>query len=542
MRARLSGKLRADIVSSAANTASGTGTPRLARPGATGPSLSTVTRALTWASGIGIGSSILIMIVASAARHSAAVPLMPWAPGFPPLEIRGHLPARAVYLGLWAAAFLGGGGVIAGLAAMARGARFPGRLLLAAAFVTVAAFTVLPPAGSTDTLSYASYGRIAVIGHNPYLMTPNQLRLTGDPIGQLSNQVWKHQGSLYGPLATIEQKAAAELGGTSAARIVFWLKLWNAIVFCAIALGLDRMLRSDPARRARAHLLWSLNPLLLWSLIAGGHLDVLAAGASILGLTLVRSRPQDPARQDEPPGLLTALAAGALIGVAADFMLTYLLLGVALLWALRRWGVALCAAVTGMVVTVVPAYLPVGSPLIRALLERRGKATADNLYHLFPTMQGRVPPAADVAIVLAFLALAALLLWRLPDAAPRLPAIQPALAFGLAWLFLWYYQLPWYDTMVLGLLVLYPASRLDYVVIWQFTAGTFALLPGGSSLPPPHGLLTVLTHDAKNFITPLMLIAAVVALVLLCLTRDWNIQPDQLDNAGRGGAPGVSVR
>ena len=501
-----------------------------------------MTKALAWVSGIGIGSSILIMIVASAARHSAAVPLMPWPPGFPPLEISGHLPLRAAYLALWAAAFLGGGGVIAGLAALARGARFPARLLLAAAFVAVAAFTVLPPAGSTDTLSYASYGRIAVLGHNPYLMTPNQLRLTGDPIGQLANQVWKHQGSLYGPLATIEQRAAADLGGTSAARIVF----------CAIALGLDRMLRSDPARRARAHLLWSLNPLLLWSLIAGGHLDVLAAGASILGLTLVRSRPRDPVpgttgpgttgQADEPPGLLTALAAGVLVGVAADFMLTYLLLGVALLWALRRWGVALGAALTGMVVAVVPAYLPVGSPLIRALLDRRGKATADNPYHLFPSMQGRLSPAADVAIVLAFLALAALLLWRLPDAAPRLPAIQPALAFGLAWLFLWYYQLPWYDTMILGLLVLYPASRLDYVVIWQFTAGTFALLPGGSSLPPPHGLLHVLTHDAKNFITPIMLIAAVVALVLLCITGDWDIQDDRLDHAGRGGELGVGVR
>ena len=98
MRARLSGKLRADIVSSAAGAASGTGAPRLARADAAAPSPSTATKALAWVSGIGIGSSILIMIVASAARHSAAVPLMPWPPGFPPLEIRGHLPLRAVYL------------------------------------------------------------------------------------------------------------------------------------------------------------------------------------------------------------------------------------------------------------------------------------------------------------------------------------------------------------------------------------------------------------------------------------------------------------
>jgi len=543
MRAPLSGKLRANRVSSAASTASGTGTPPLAHPGAAGPPRSGLTRGLIWASGIGIGTAILIMIGVSTVRHSMAVPLMPWPPGIPPLEFSGRLPPMLVYLALWAAALLGGGGVIAGLAALARGARFPARPLLAASFVAVAAFTVLQPAGSTDTLSYASYGRIAAIGHNPYLMTPNQLRLIGDPVGQLANQVWKRQGSLYGPLATVEQRAAADLGGTSAARIVFWLKLWNALLFCAIALGLDRLLRSDPARRARAHLLWSLNPLLLWALIAAGHLDVLAAGASILALTLVRARPQDPVRGNtDQQNELTGLAAGVLIGVAADFMLTYLLLGVALLWALRRQALAFGAALAGICVTVVPAYLPVGSPLIRALLERRGKASADNIYHLFPSLQGQMPPAADVAIVLGFLALATLLLRRLPDAAPRLPAIQPALALGLAWLFLWYYQLPWYDTMIIGLLALYPASRLDYVVMWQFTAGTFALMPGGSSRLPPHGLLTVLNHDAKNFITPIMLIAAVVALVLLCITGDWDIQDDRLDHAGRGGEVGVGVR
>jgi hypothetical protein len=78
--------------------------------------------------------------------------------------------------------------------------------------------------------------------------------------------------------------------------------------------------------------------------------------------------------------------------------------------------------------------------------------------------------------------------------------------------------------------------------MWQFTAGTFALMPGGSSRLPPHGLLTVLTHDAKNFITPIMLIAAVVALVLLCITGDWDIQGDRLDHAGRGGVAGVGIR
>ncbi len=141
-------------------------------------------RVLAWAAAVGIGSSILIMIVASAVRHSPAVPLLPWPPGWPPLELAGHLPVAATYAALWAAVILGGGGVIAGLAAVARGARVPARLLIAAAIVAVAAFAVLPPSGSTDTLNYATFGRIAVLGHNPYVMTPSELERTGDPVGR----------------------------------------------------------------------------------------------------------------------------------------------------------------------------------------------------------------------------------------------------------------------------------------------------------------------------------------------------------------------
>jgi len=240
-------------VSSATPAATGSGSLRPEQPlvGAAPP----LARVLVWAAAIGIGSSLLIMIVASAARYSPAVPPMPWPPGLPPLEIAGHLPVTATYAALWAAAALGAGGVMAGLAAVARGARLPARALIAAAFVAVAAFAVLPPAGSTDTLSYATFGRMAVLGHDPYAMTPNQLDRAGDPIGRLAPQIWRNHGSLYGPLATAEQRAAAELGGGAAARIVFWLKLWNAIVFAGVVIGLDRMLRSDPARRARAHLL-----------------------------------------------------------------------------------------------------------------------------------------------------------------------------------------------------------------------------------------------------------------------------------------------
>ena len=519
-------------MSSAATAAAGTGTPRPQRPAAGAARL---TRALAWAAAIGIGGSILIMIAASAVRHSPAVPLMPWPPGWPPLELGGHLPVAATYAALWAAVILGGGGVIAGLAAVARGARPPARLLITAAFVAVAAFAMLPPAGSTDTLNYATFGRIAVLGHNPYVMTPNQLARTGDPIGDLATQIWRRHGSLYGPLATVEQRAAAELGGTSPARIIFWLKLWNAIIFLGVVVGLDRMLRSDPARRARAHLLWSLNPLVLWGLMASGHLDAFAAAAGFFGLAIVRCRRAGPQPESSPgqaerprpgPEPLVALAAGLLVGVAADFMLTYLLLAVALAWALRRWPAALLAAAAGLAVAVVPAYLWVGSPLVHSLLLRRGKVSADNFYQLFSAAYRHpLPPGVDLAVVLVFGALALLLLWRLPDAVPDLPAIQPALAIGAAWLLVWYYQLPWYDVMIIALLALYSASRLDYVVIVQLTAGSLVMMPGGSGNEPPLGWLRTFSHEIWFTWAPLVLLGCVLAVIALCLTGAWNFGP-----------------
>lgn len=125
-------------------------------------------------------------------------------------------------LGLWAAGLLGGAGVLAGLAAAGRGARVPLRPLTALAVAAVAVLTVLPPTGSTDSLDYAAYGRIVVLGHNSYLMTTtDQLGARGDPAGRVAPLDWGHAVSRYGPLATAEKAGAAWLGGTSPARIVF---------------------------------------------------------------------------------------------------------------------------------------------------------------------------------------------------------------------------------------------------------------------------------------------------------------------------------
>src|SRR5260221_9067810 len=99
-------------------------------------------------------------------------------------------------------------------------------------------------------------------------MAPAHLFRAGDPIGRDVSRVWREHVTSYGPLATAEQWAAASLGGTSAARIVFWLKLWNAIAFGAVVLPLAPILRPHPSPRGRGAPLLSGQPPLVVVLVA----------------------------------------------------------------------------------------------------------------------------------------------------------------------------------------------------------------------------------------------------------------------------------
>jgi hypothetical protein len=161
------------------------------------------------------------MIAISAAGPNVSVPAMPRPGHGPPWWHPLHLTATFVTVSLWIAMALGCAGVIAGLIAVARGARPPVRPILVAAFGVVAVLTVLPPAGSTDSISYAASGRTAVIGHSPYVMTPRQLQQSGDPVGQQipSREIpssWMNAVSVYGPVATAAEWArpsSADLAG-----------------------------------------------------------------------------------------------------------------------------------------------------------------------------------------------------------------------------------------------------------------------------------------------------------------------------------------
>jgi hypothetical protein len=495
-----------------------------AGPATVAPPAARSARIYIWAAAAGIGASLIVMVVVSLAQASWMGPPLPMPGIGPPVEFGSwHLSLNDVAVALWLSAVMAGIGLTAGLIAVRRGARPPIRPLIAAAVLVVAILTVLPPAGSTDSFDYMAYGRMVVLGHSPYVMVPWDLRRLHDAVSLSIPWEWAKVTTPYGPAATVEQFLAARLGGISAARIVFWLKLVNALAFGAVAYTADRLLRSDPAARLRAHLLWTINPLLIWQLIEAAHLDVLAAAAGMLGLVTAGGWPALPASGH--PRLGRVVAGGALIGLAADIKINFLLFGLGLAWALRRSPRACVASACAMLAVLLPSYAWFGPPAIRSVVGRGNRTTADNFYQLFASSQhGFV--MQHVAVIATVLAIGAaiVVLTNLPGRESTPPAIYAALALSTAWLFVWQYQLPSYEAMVICLLILVPACWLDWLVIARLTAATIALMPGDPTPVQSRGL-TRIGADNLTLAAPIVLITALAGLIALCLSQRRRSRP-----------------
>jgi hypothetical protein len=132
-----------------------------------------------------------------------------------------------------------------------------------------------------------------------------------------------------------------------------------------------------------------------------------------------------------------------------------------------------------------------------------------------------VPPHLELVAYLLFAAVAVLAVARFPDRVPGLPAVTPALALSLAWLFVTAFQRPWYDAMAISLLALYSASRLDWVVLIRLLAGATVYVQAVQSPLEPHWLADIAQFDGA-WLTPSVRLLTTVALVWLCLSGRWG--------------------
>ncbi len=270
---------------------------------------------------------------------SLVEPALPGTPGQPPWSFSAH-PSPYLVVALSIAAIAAGTG---GLGLSMRAARLgwmpSPRVLLAVGMLTAVALALVPPFGSSDHLSYAAYGRIAALGHDPYTMTPAALGRLGDPVGRAARQ-FQASPSVYGALATAGQELASRVGGTSVRLTVFVLSVLNVAAFAVTGLLLHWLARGDRAGQVRAALLWTANPLLLLVLVAGEHIDsqalvfLIAALAAFSFCSL--------AGPGWTRAVLPAAGAGALIGLGFAVKISMVLAGAGLAtacwlaWKLRN--------------------------------------------------------------------------------------------------------------------------------------------------------------------------------------------------------------
>ncbi|GAA2118199.1 glycosyltransferase 87 family protein [Actinomadura alba] len=359
-----------------------------------------------------------------------------------PLSVLAPLPPVLSYPAAWLSTVLAGLGLGALLLAYARGWRpDPGRLLMLSAGA-VALLVNLTPVGSSDTASYAAYGRLFATGTDPYEHSPASL---GGPYASVVASDWLHTPSVYGPFATFAQAAAARLGADDPATTIWLLMVAGGAMFLLVG-GLLVRIAAEPSRAA---LLWAANPLLIQQLVGGGHIDVFVVAAAVAAVFLARR----------------CLPSGMLVGVGCGFKANAALVGAGLVWERlrRRDHAGLVRLTAGAGAVVAAAYLTVGREALGPLFEATSLAGADSPWSLVTSALGVMDRELAAAVTrfgwpFALVVVAVLLLRKLPEDAPHVVRTQFALA--LAWVLVAPWIMPWYTALAWGFHAQLPATRL----------------------------------------------------------------------------------
>jgi hypothetical protein len=345
------------------------------------------------------------------------------------------------------------------------------RKVFAVAAVAVAVLVNITPVGSSDIASYAAYGRIAALGHNPYTFLPSMLPGgKHNPYTMLVSPQWQGTASVYGPVATWMHLAAALIGGGKP-----WATIWVLMIMIGLAfLAAGYVLLRTAANPVRAVLLWVANPLLITELVLGGHLDSFVALAAIVAIVL--SRRGSTIWHDVLVGLVVGIA-GDIKSVNAVFV--GLGIAIALLhdraWArLARTGGVAAATTLGLY------YFSYGFSALKPLGKASGMVISPSVWRAVQALGKLIDPNAKpfVDMLIGFtwpplmLALAWYLYNRLSPDVPTVVAATCALTF--AWVIVAPWSLPWYPSIAWVTLALLPRNSLTR---WLTLAtGTLALL------------------------------------------------------------------
>jgi alpha-1,6-mannosyltransferase len=425
---------------------------------------------------------------------------------------------------IWAAIIIGAAGLWIGMNALADGWKPKPRKVFALGTVLSLITITAPPLTSADVLMYAAYGRLQVIGRDPYEITPAEIfRGQFDPVLRWTERPWQDTPSVYGPITSFMQWLANVLGGENMHDIVFWLQVFAVVPFILACAGVMLLAHGDHRRQARVALLTIANPLLIWAVVAGAHNEALSVMFAVAGMLFVRKNP---------------FLAGIGIGLAGCAKVSIGIWGLAMLWAYRREpkkALLLCA---GTAVPMGLAYV-VWQPTAFLQALRNGSyvsvgSWANPVFRfldLFLTpMQAKVVTgvlgyaglfviAWMLSRVVPWTAAPGLLKGVDPQTDPLTIALRTSVVLSVAWLITSMYTLSWYDLIAWMPLALMAPSKLDRIMLLRAAPLSLAYVPGRAVEMGP--ALDFTAHRVRDTFSPIVQFAVLLAVVL------WWKKPDR---------------
>ncbi|MEY2474375.1 MAG: hypothetical protein QOK28_3704 [Actinomycetota bacterium] len=324
-------------------------------------------------------------------------------------------------------------------------------VLLTSGLVTIVA-VARPPYGSHDLWSYATYGRILVRYHrNPYATLP--AAFPRDPIARHVARGWRHTASMYGPGFTLLCSAIVGVTRTSvvATRLAFQALSAGAFALCCAVIA-----RAGAPRWTVVAI--ALNPLLLVTVVNGGHVDPLIAVLLVVGAIAVDRR---------------RLAIGALaFGVAVGIKLVVVLPAAALTaWVARHHGrrAALLTAFASFAPAAIGVLAFGGLRSLHPLLGGSHQYTRASMWALLrhvPLLGAHVSVAALVSVA----AVTAALFTAVLDLASPVDAVAVG---AIGYVVAAAYVLPWYLMWGLPVAAL-STRRVRFAMLLGYTAALAA--------------------------------------------------------------------
>jgi len=308
--------------------------------------------------------------------------------------------------------------------------------------------TLLPlaPTLSSDPYRYHWDGQIQLAGYNPYLVSPDSLKI-GARVTPLGHRLPAHgMPNIYPPLAELVFRAAARfLPGTIAFKLPFLLADLLTVFLLA------GCLHSSSHRNFRLAI-YAWNPLVVVEFAGTGHSDALALAALVAAILIIRSR----------IGVSTLLlAASALLKVFPVMLIP--------LWLRRagwpRSGVSWAAGFASAALAAV-CFWPYRSalaqiPVTLAYFSTHWQNNNASLFSVLEAFSGSADWASGIGVGIVV----ALALWA---AARRIEPERAAyLIFG-AILLLSPNAYSWYFTWIIPFLCFFPNPAWLLLTILQF--------------------------------------------------------------------------